>query len=317
MESLITDLEKETLSVIVPVFNSELILPQLIERLDKTLSRSSYEYEILLVNDGSRDNSWNVILELTQNNSRVRGINLMRNYGQHNALLCGIREAKNKIIITIDDDLQHPPEEIEKLLTKLKEGYDVVYGAPEKDNHKLWRNLASQLTKVVLQNAMGADTARRVSAFRVFHSHLRKAFDSFDGSYVSIDVLLTWGTTKFTHVFVDHQPRNLGKSNYTLRKLISHAFNMITGFSTLPLKLASFIGFLFTFFGFGVLIYVIARYFYSGNPVPGFPFLAASIAIFSGAQLFTLGIIGEYLARIHTRTMNRPSYQILSESKNN
>lgn len=317
MESLITDLEKETLSVIVPVFNSEPILPQLFERLDKTLSRSSYEYEILLVNDGSRDNSWNVILELTQNNSRVRGINLMRNYGQHNALLCGIREAKNKIIITIDDDLQHPPEEIEKLLTKLKEGYDVVYGAPEKDNHKLWRNLASQLTKVVLQNAMGADTARRVSAFRVFHTYLRKAFDNFDGSYVSIDVLLTWGTTKFTHVFVDHQPRNLGQSNYTLRKLISHAFNMITGFSTLPLKLASFIGFLFTFFGFGILIYVIARFFYSGNPVPGFPFLAASIAIFSGAQLFTLGIIGEYLARIHTRTMNRPSYQILTESKNN
>lgn len=315
MESLITDLERETLSVVVPVYNSEEILPHLIARLEKTLSQFSYEYEIILVNDGSLDNSWRVILDLSQTHKRVRGINLMRNYGQHNALLCGIRAAKNEIIITIDDDLQHPPEEIEKLLNKLREGYDVVYGAPEKDNHKLWRNLASQLTKIVLQNAMGAETARRVSAFRAFRSHLRKAFDNFEGTYVSIDVLLTWGTTKFTNVFVAHQPRTIGQSNYTLRKLISHALNMITGFSTLPLKFASLVGFLFTFFGFGVLIYVIARFIYSGNPVPGFPFLAASIAIFSGAQLFTLGIIGEYLARIHTRTMNCPSYQILTESK--
>lgn len=313
----INDSKQNSLSVVVPVFNSEEILPLLIERLEKNLSILSDDYEIILVNDGSRDKSWSVISELTQKHNRVRGINLMRNYGQHNALLCGIRAAKNNIIITIDDDLQHPPEEIEKLLTKLNEGYDVVYGVPEKDNHTLWRNLASQLTKIALQNAMGAETARRVSAFRVFRSHLRKAFDNFEGTYISIDALLTWGTTKFAHVFVAHHPRKIGQSNYTLRKLISHAFNMITGFSTLPLKLASLIGFFFTLFGFGILVYVILRYFLFGNPVPGFPFLAASIAIFSGAQLFTLGIIGEYLARIYTRTMNRPSYQILESCQSN
>jgi undecaprenyl-phosphate 4-deoxy-4-formamido-L-arabinose transferase len=314
---LVNDSEEETLSVVVPVFNSEEILPQLIERLEKNLSLLSDEYEIILVNDGSRDKSWSVISELSQKHNRIRGINLMRNYGQHNALLCGIRAAKNKIIITIDDDLQHPPEEIEKLLAKLNEGYDVVYGVPEKDSHTIWRNIASQLTKIVLQNAMGAETARRMSAFRIFRSHLREAFENFEGSYISIDVLLTWGTTKFTYIFVAHQPRKIGQSNYTLRKLISHAFNMITGFSTLPLKLASFIGFFFTLFGFGILVYVIGRYFLFGNPVPGFPFLAASIAIFSGAQLFTLGIIGEYLARIYTRTMNRPSYQILESCQSN
>ncbi len=307
-------MEKLTLSIVVPVYNSEQILPQLIERLERVLRPLSKEFEVILINDGSRDNSWNVICDLSQKCDWIRGVNLMRNYGQHNALLCGIRTARHEIIVTIDDDLQHPPEEIPTLLAKLSEGYDVVYGAPEKETHSFLRNLASQLTKVVLQNAMGAETARRVSALRALRTHLREAFCNYAGSYVSIDVLLTWGTTKFTHVFVDHHPRKIGESNYTLRKLIAHAFNMVTGFSTLPLQFASVIGFLFTIFGFGILVYVIVRFIYSGNPVPGFPFLAASIAIFSGAQLFTLGIIGEYIARIHTRTMNRPSYQVLNKS---
>jgi len=307
-------MEKLTLSVVIPVYNSEQILPQLIERLEKVLPSLTDTFEVILVNDGSRDESWNMISDLSQKHDWVRGINLMRNYGQHNALLCGIRTAQHDFIVTIDDDLQHPPEEIKKVLDKLSEGYDAVYGAPEKETHSLLRNLASQLTKMVLQNAMGAETARRVSAFRVFRTRLRNAFDNYEGSYVSIDVLLTWGTTKFAHVFVDHHRRKVGESNYTFRKLIAHAFNMVTGFSTLPLQFASLIGFIFTIFGFGVLVYVIVRFIYSGNPVPGFPFLAASIAIFSGAQLFTLGIIGEYIARIHTRTMNRPSYQVLNDS---
>src|SRR5262249_15996707 len=148
-------------------------------------------------NDGSRDRSWEVICQLAQEHTSVCGINLMRNYGQHNALLCGIRAAKHEVTVTIDDDLQHPPEEIPKLLNKLIEGYDVVYGTPQRDEHSLWRNLASKLTKMVMQNALGAKTARDISAFRALRTQVRNAFENYQSPFVSIDVMLTWGTSRF------------------------------------------------------------------------------------------------------------------------
>ena len=236
----------------------------------------------------------------------------MRNYGQHNALLCGIRAARHETIVTMDDDLQHPPEEIPRLLAELGRGFDVVYGAPEKEHHGLWRDLASVFTKLALQSSMGVQTARDVSAFRAFRTQLRDAFGSYHSPFVSIDVLLTWGATRFTAVKVKHNPRYAGVSNYTVRKLAAHAMNMITGFSTLPLQFASLLGFLCTLFGLAVLVFVIGRYLIEGTSVPGFPFLASTIAIFSGAQLFALGIIGEYLARMHFRMMERPTYAIRS-----
>lgn len=304
-----------SLSIVIPVYNSEQSLPILAERLSQVIPQLTYKFEVILVNDSSRDNSWQVIEELSAQYDWLRGICLMRNYGQHNALLCGIREAKNEIIVTMDDDLQHPPEEIEKLLAKINKGYDVVYGAPEKENHGLLRDLASKITKTVLQSGMGAETAKRASAFRAFRTYLREAFADYSGSFISIDVLLTWATTKFTWTFVEHQPRTIGQSNYTITKLITHALNMVTGFSTLPLQIASIMGFILTFAGFLILLYVVGRVLTLGSAVPGFPFLAATIAIFSGAQLFSLGIIGEYIARIHSQTMNRPPYKILNALK--
>lgn len=234
----------------------------------------------------------------------------MRNYGQHNALLAGIREAQYSVIVTMDDDLQNPPEEIPLLLAKLHEGYDVVYGTPAREQHGPWRDLASRVTKLVLQSAMGAETARKVSAFRVFRTQVREAFANYQGPFVSIDVLLTWGTTRFAAVSVRHDPRRIGKSNYTFRKLVTHALNMMTGFSVLPLQLASLMGFCFALFGLLVLVYVLGRYLIQGGSVPGFPFLASTIAIFSGVQLLSLGIIGEYLSRMHFRIMEKPTYVI-------
>jgi undecaprenyl-phosphate 4-deoxy-4-formamido-L-arabinose transferase len=170
--------------------------------------------------------------------------------------------------------------------------------------------MASQITKLTLQSIMGAETARKVSAFRAFRTQLRDGFADYRSPWVSIDVLLTWSTRRFTNVDVIHAPRTTGQSNYTLRKLITHALNMMTGFSTWPLKAASVIGFAFALFGFIVLIYVVGRLLIQGYSVPGFPFLASIIAIFSGAQLFAIGIIGEYLARMHFRMMERPPYVI-------
>lgn len=302
------------ISVVIPVYKAEDSLHGLYRRLKDSLETITKDFEIIMVEDCGGDRSWDTIVELAKIDKRVRGFQLSRNFGQHNALLCGIRAAQYEVIVTIDDDLQHPPEEIPKLLEKLAEGYDVVYGTPQKEQHGFWRNLASKVTKYTLQSAMGAETARKVSAFRAFRTQLRDAFSDYQGPFVSIDVLLTWGTTSFTAISVNHDPRQVGISNYTFRKLITHAFNMMTGFSTLPLQIASAIGFIFTLFGMGVLVYVIGRYLISGSSVPGFPFLASIIAIFSGAQLFALGIIGEYIARIHFRTMEKPSYVIRTNS---
>jgi undecaprenyl-phosphate 4-deoxy-4-formamido-L-arabinose transferase len=299
-----------TVSVVIPVYRSEGTLADLTTQLVAELPKVAAEFEIIFVNDGSPDRSWALLQELAARHPCVRAVELMRNYGQHNALLAGIRAARHELIVTMDDDLQHPPREIARLLDRLAEGVDVVYGVPAHERHGFWRDVASQVTKLVLQHAMGADIARRISAFRVFRTPLRAAFASYSGSFVSIDVLLTWATTRFAAVEVDHQPRTVGQSNYTLRKLITHALNMMTGFSTLPLQLASVIGFAFTLFGLAVLAYVLARFIINGGSVPGFPFLASIIAVFSGAQLFALGIIGEYLARAHFRLMDKPSYAI-------
>ena len=298
------------LSVVIPVYNSDAILPKLVQRLESVLAAECRAFEGILVDDASHTNTWRVIECLAAEKPWLRGIRLSRNYGQHNALLCGIREARHEVVVTMDDDLQHPPEEIPLLLAKLDEGFDVVYGTPLRQQHGLWRNLASQFTKLALRTAMGAKTARKVSAFRAFRAPLREAFASYHGPFVSIDVLLTWGSARFAAVPLQHDPRDSGESNYTVRKLIVHALNMMTGFSTFPLRIASVIGFAFTLLGLLTLAYVVGRYLIQGASVPGFPFLASIIAIFSGAQLFSLGIIGEYLARMHFRSMARPAYVI-------
>ena len=299
-----------SISVVVPAYRSALSLPELVRQLEPVLDDVASDYELILIDDGSGDGTWQVIDDLAKGHDWVRGVRLMRNYGQHNALLCGIRRARYELTITLDDDLQHPPEEIPKLLKQLGPDADVVYGTPMVERHGLWRDMATQVTKFALQSAMGAPIARKAGAFRVFRTQLRDAFATYDAPYVSVDVLLTWATTRFAAVKVRHEPRTIGVSNYTFKKLVVHALNMLTGFSTWPLRLASLIGFFFTLMGTVALFYVIGRFLVTGGSVPGFPFLASMIAIFSGAQLFALGVIGEYLGRMHARSMQQPTYTV-------
>jgi glycosyltransferase involved in cell wall biosynthesis len=301
---------REGISVVIPVYNSEGTLRDVVARLDPVLRANAKTYELILVNDGSRDASWSVVEELTAGHDWVRGIDLARNYGQHNALACGIRAAKHEIVVTMDDDLQNPPEEIPRLMEKLDAGFDVVYGTPEQEQHGLWRDLASQITKWALRQALGVESARDVSAFRAFRGRLREVVSIARGPYVSIDVLLSWGTSRFGAVKVRHEPRTVGVSNYTFTKLLLHAVNMTTGFSTWPLRAASMIGFFFTCLGILLLLYVLFGLVAFGRQVPGFAFLASALAIFSGAQLFALGIIGEYLARVYLRAVERPAFVV-------
>lgn len=311
---MVTTAQLPGISVVVPAFNSEASLPQLVDRLEAVLRGVAARFEIIFVNDGSRDGTWAVIQSLAGRHASVRGVDLMRNSGQHNALLCGVRLAQYPVIVTLDDDLQDPPEEIPTLLAALGDNVDVVYGAPQNEVHGMWRNLASQVTKMVLQGALGADTARMVGPFRAFRTDVRRAFADYRSSYVNLDVLLTWGTSRFRAVRVRHDPRPYGASNYTFWKLVRHSLDMLTGFSAIPLQVASLMGFVLTLVGAGLLAFVLVRYLVAGVAVPGFAFLASITIIFSGAQLATLGIIGEYLARMHFRLLDRPPYAIRYDS---
>ena len=299
-------------SIVVPVFNGAATVPELVDRLGSVLDGAAAEYELVLVNDGSTDGSWRLIKELAERGPHVRGIDLMRNYGQHNALLAGVRAARHPVIVTLDDDLQNPPEEIPKLLAKLDEGYDVVYGSGLRP-HGFWRNVSTAIVKRALRGIIGSDIAGQVGPFRAFRTEIREAFRDFHAPFVSLDVLLSWGTTRYASVQVDHQPRAGGRSSYGFVRLAVYTLNVVTGFSTRPLRFASLVGLGFTLVGVAVLVLVLVRYFLEGDAVPGFPFLASLIAIFSGAQLLTLGIIGEYISRMHVRVMDRPAYALREE----
>src|SRR5436309_12678570 len=265
-------------SVVVPVYNGEETIRKVIDNLARVLPNAAPSFEAVLVNDGSRDASGQVIDELAARHCWVRAIQLSRNYGQHNATLCGVRAAKFDVVVTMDDDLQHPDENIPLLLEKLNEGHDVVYGTPEKRPHGLCRDHSSEITKIALRSAMGAETARGVSALRAFRTGIRNSFADYRSPYVSIDVILTWGTTRFARIRVPHI-RPVGPSNYTFLMLVRHAVNMMTGFSTAPLQVASLVGFSFALGGVVVLGWVIGRYVLEGKSVPGFPFLASIVSI--------------------------------------
>jgi glycosyltransferase involved in cell wall biosynthesis len=297
------------ISVVVPVYNGSDTLPMLVDELEQVLPGVAEEFELVLVNDGSPDQSWQMISTLAQAHPWVRGIDLMRNYGQHNATLCGVREARYEVIVIMDDDLQNPPCEIPKLLKKLEEGYDVVYGVSRKRQQAWWKTLASVIVKRAIAYVMGLRTVRDIGAFKAFRADLRKAFEDFRSPDVLVDVLLSWGTSRFASVPVEEAPRTVGKSNYNLFKLIKVSLLVLTSYTTIPLRLASIVGFLFTLFGIGVLVYVLTIYFTAGS-IPGFPFLASTVIIFSGVQLFALGIIGEYLARVFERTGGKHTYVI-------
>ena len=298
------------ISVVVPVYMSSETLPDLVRRIHEALAPLGM-YEILLVDDGGEGATWRTIRDLGTEWPQVVGLRLSRNYGQHNALIAGIREASYPITVTIDDDLQNPPEEIPALVEMLLSGdLDVVYGVPERVEQSVLRRLAGRITRLALSTGLGVTAAPDVSSFRAFFTRARDAFASDLGTNVSLDALLTWGGGRFGSIRVRHDPRQLRASDYTFGQLVRFAVDTTTGYSTLPLQVASILGLVTAVFGVGVLTLVVVRPLISGESVPGFPFLAATIAIFSGVQLFTLGIIGEYLARMHFRIMRKPTYVV-------
>ncbi|WP_238008309.1 glycosyltransferase family 2 protein [Dactylosporangium sp. AC04546] len=299
-----------SLSVVVPCYRSAHILPALVERLNGVLPDLHPEHEVILVVD-STDDTWDVASELALKYDHVQAIRMARNYGQHNALIAGIRAARHERVITMDDDLQHPPEELPKLVAALTDDLDVVYAVSEKEEHGAFRNITSWGAKsLVMGRTMGIPNADVLGALRIFRTFLRAGFDQVSGPDVSVDIVLSWATTRVGSATVRMDQRQEGKSGFTVKSLVKHMINMILGYSTKPLRWVTWLGFAIGLGGLALTIVWIIQYVRGETTVAGFTTLASLIAFFSSAQLVGIGVLGEYLGRVHSHGMGRPTYVI-------
>jgi undecaprenyl-phosphate 4-deoxy-4-formamido-L-arabinose transferase len=277
------------------------------------LRDSSYRqfFEIILIVDASPDETWDVASRLAVSHANVIAIDLARNAGQHNALLAGLEFASFSRVVTMDDDLQHRAEDVLVLLDALEPNVDLVYGISRDEEHGAVRSLASRSTKAAL-NSVGVSHAKYISAFRAFRSNLLTAVNFDQDQSTSLDVMLDWGTSRVKAVEVVMLPRAHGASGYTTAKLVRHAMSMVTGYSTAPLRAVTWLGLVLGLAGFGVLVATLARYYLGIITEPGFTSVVSLIAFFGGIQLLGLGVLGEYLGRLHARSLRRPAFVVRS-----
>lgn len=299
-----------SISIVVPCYRSAQTLPMLVARMLSAMREVTPVYEVILVVDESADDTWAVAHELALRHEPVHAILLTRNYGQHNALVAGIRAARHEVTVTMDDDLQHPPEELPKLIAALTDDVDLVYGVAEQEEHNALRNVTSRMVKVGLSSTMGVRNARDVSAFRAFRTFLRDGFEAVDGPHVSVDVALSWATTRTTAVPVRMAERVDGRSGYTFRTLVRHTLNMVLGYSVAPLRMVTYLGLVVGVGGVLIAVKVMWLYYRGETTVAGFTTLACLVALFSSAQLVAMGVLGEYVGRIHSRGIGRPTYLV-------
>lgn len=231
----------------------------------------------------------------------------MRNFGQHNALMCAFRHARGDFVVTMDDDLQNPPEEILKLIGAIRDSnLDLVYGTYAEKKHEAWRNIGSRLANAFYRVVFKSN--HTVTAFRIIRRELLESIFPYDLNFTYIDGLLAWNTQRIGEVRVEHHARASGRSGYSWGKLLALALNLFTNFSLLPLQIVSALGFTVACGGFLGAIYYLLRYLFIGIPVPGYASTIVAVLSLGGAQLLSLGIIGEYLGRLHLNVNRKPQY---------
>lgn len=298
-------------SVVVPVFNSENSLGELCTRIicvfDQVLNE---DYEIILVNDSSKDRSWEIMKSLHKGNEKIKIINLAKNVGQHAATLCGLSNISGDYALLLDDDLQHPPEEIPKLINHilLCNELDVVIGAYIKKKHSLFRNLGSIAMKQTSSLIFRKDTDIKFTSFRIIRGDLAREIAKIHIHKPRIGVLLRHTTSRFSTVMVEHDERKYGSSGYTYLRLCKDYLLNIINNSTLPLKVISLFGILMFVISMFFGIFLVAQHFWGSSSVKGWTSMMVVTTFFSGFILFTLGIIGEYLLRILIETRKMPNY---------
>ena len=294
-------------SVVIPVFNEESNLCILHDRLSGVMQGLGKIYEIIYVDDGSTDDSFQVLSDLHSQDNHVKVIRLTRNFGQYPAVMAGFNTTRGEIIITIDADLQNPPEEIPKLIGKLNEGYDIVFGVFLRRKHSAFRRAGSKFAKWVLSRIVPLETTN-LSGFRALRSYTIDQLKLLDEKGKFLDGLLCWMGYKVGTVEVTHSERYSGKTKYTQLKLIRLWLDMVISFSDLPLKFAMFLGAVFGIIGLIMAVVYFIYYFVYGFTVPGFTTTIILITIFAGVQLLCLGIMGEYIGRMNIQIKNRPAY---------
>jgi undecaprenyl-phosphate 4-deoxy-4-formamido-L-arabinose transferase len=298
------------LTIVIPVYRSAATLPELVRRLLAVLDPTGLQYDVLFVEDGSPDDSWQVLRELqVAHPDRIAAIQLMRNFGQHNALMCGFRHARGRLVVTMDDDLQNPPEEIPKLLDAIRAGtLDLVYGSYDSKKHRAWRNLGSAVINAFYRTVFSSPET--ITSFRAIRRELLESTFSYDLNYTFVDGLFAWSTQRIGRVPVEHRPRAAGRSGYSLRKLVLLALNLYTNFSLIPLQLASVCGILAAGGGLLTAFYYLVQYFLSNIAVSGYASTIIAILVLGGIQLLALGIMGEYVGRLHLNVNRKPQYVV-------
>ncbi len=302
-------LEKPYISVIIPVYGAEKTINLLYHRLLNTLKSITLSYEIIFVDDCSKDNSWLQIKLLADSDPCVHGISLNRNFGQHAATICGMAFAHGDWVATLDDDLEQAPEDLLILHAKAQEGYDLVYGVFERRTHENWRNFTSEISRWLFSKSI-PNLNLGYSSYRFIRGDIAREISNFNSPHPFVDGYLTWLTNRYAVVNVKHHLRHYGSSNYTFSKLLTHSINIFATFSDLPLRIASWLGLAFFLIGMGWLGLILVGRLLGWITVSGFASIIAAIVLFGGIQLLILGIFGEYLGRVNFKTSKKPHYYI-------
>ena len=301
------------ISVVIPVYNSHECVAELSRQIADALQ--GIDYEQIMVNDCSRDSSWEEIQKVAETNKNVVGINLRKNGGQDSAILTGLNYASGNFIVIMDDDLQHSPFDIPKLYEEIKKGFDVCYADFATKKQKLWKNIGSAFNGKISEIALGKPRELYLSPFKIINRAVVQEMIKFNNLFPYIDGLIFQVTKNITQIPIEHHKREMGKSNYNFIKSIKVFLRMLFGFSTMPLAIASFMGFLSAFVGLIFAIVYLAEYFTGKADVTGWTTIVVLTLILGGLILVSLGIIGEYLGRMYLTVNNYPKF-IVKETVN-
>lgn len=301
-------------SIVVPVYRSEGILTELCQQVFNALDAAgwSHDFELILVNDCSPDNSWQVVRELARQHPWVRGISLRKNFGQHNALMAGLHQARGRVVVLMDDDLQHPPADIVRLVHALESdpAADVCFTRYLGRQHAPWKKLGSRFNDMVAQLVLKKPKGLYLSSFKAMRWEVAQEIIRYDGPFAYIDGLILSITRAFVVIDIQHQTRLLGEGNYGLRRSVSLWLKMATTFSIFPLRVATVMGFGLTFLSMVMMAFVVYERLAHPDIPAGWASLAAILLLLGGIQTFCIGMLGEYLGRAYLKLNRAPQFSV-------
>ena len=297
------------LSVIIPIYNEQQIIHELYNRLQKTVSQISINYEFIFVNDGSKDNSLMELMEISKQDSRVYFINFSRNFGHQIAVTAGLDASNGKAVVIIDGDLQDPPELITDLFKKYQEGYDVVYAKrKERKGESVFKKVTAKLFYLTLKRITTIDIPLDTGDFRLINRKVVSYLNQMPEQNKFLRGQIAWLGFKQTEVLFDREKRKFGKTGYSFGKMLQFAMDGITSFSDKPLQIVTKLGFTISFFSFITILYAIFSHFVLERTITGWTSLIISSMFIGGVQLISIGVIGEYISRINKNVLKRPLY---------